>query len=115
IATVFAEGRALIEQTGDRPALAKLLALYGAVRLMDVGSPADYLRYSEEALTIVAGCDDPALRAVIAGMAEPLDAVREGIERGRAGGTPYQEAHAWLTLARILLATDGELSRAEIE
>ena len=298
MASVFAEGRALIEQTGDRPALAKLVALFGAVRLHIAGSAADYLRYSEEALPIAAECDDPALRAAVAGMvlwgyytsgngpmclvwadrvlaetgtdnrfakeifgysarvsafeirahglailgrleearqhlavavheaetigefevlswtlcfsvrfavfhayisggpgpvldqarraleiaetldletsrsvafaalgvawlidgqpaiardalrngiaiirdrrvmsywlpgilsalaeahlalgepAEALDAVREGIERGHAGGTPYQEAHAWLTLARILLASDGNPARQEIE
>ncbi len=47
--------------------------------------------------------------------AEALAAVREGIEVGQAGGARYFEAEAQIALARVLMATGGELPRAEIE
>jgi len=47
--------------------------------------------------------------------AEALAAVREGIEIGKAGGVRYSEAEAQIALARVLMATDGEIPRTEIE
>jgi class 3 adenylate cyclase/tetratricopeptide (TPR) repeat protein len=64
-ASVFAEGRALAEQIGDRPALAIMVGFYGAVRGFVGGSASDYVRYAEEAAGIAAACDDPALRAAV--------------------------------------------------
>jgi class 3 adenylate cyclase len=64
-AAVFAEGRALTERIGDRPALALLVGLYSAVRNFAAGSAIDYVRYGEEAGRIAAECDDPALRAAV--------------------------------------------------
>jgi ATP/maltotriose-dependent transcriptional regulator MalT len=65
------------------------------------------------------------LPLVLAGLAEahlalgePTEAVataREGIDLGSAGGCLYYEALAQLALAAALLATDGVVSRAEIE
>ena len=34
---------------------------------------------------------------------------------GALAGTPYQEAYAWLTLVRILLAVEGDPPRQKIE
>lgn len=67
-AAVFAEGRALAEQLGDRQALAMLVGGYGAVRNFSVGSVLDDVRHSEEAAGIAAESDDPALRAAIVGL-----------------------------------------------
>ncbi len=64
-AAVFAEGRALAQRIGDRPALALLVALYSAVRNFAAGSALDYVRYGEEAGRIAAECDDSALRAAV--------------------------------------------------
>jgi hypothetical protein len=46
---------------------------------------------------------------------EALAVAREGIEIGRSGGACYWEAEAQIALARVLMATDGEIPRAEIE
>src|SRR5262249_4993526 len=46
---------------------------------------------------------------------EALAAAREAIDLGSAGGCRYYEAHAQLALAGALLATDGVVSRGEIE
>jgi hypothetical protein len=64
-AAVFAEGHAVAERIGDRPALTLLVALYSAVRNFAGGSAVDYVRYGEEAGHIAAECDDPALRAAV--------------------------------------------------
>jgi hypothetical protein len=42
-------------------------------------------------------------------------AAREGIDRGRDTGSRYSEASAQIALAQILLATEGDVPRAEIE
>ncbi len=64
-AAVYAEGRALAEQAGDREALARLVGFYGLMQAQQTGSALDYVRYGEEAAAIAAECDDPALRAAI--------------------------------------------------
>jgi adenylate cyclase len=64
-AAVFAEGRALAERVGDRPALARLVGFYGLMQAQQTGSALDYARYGEEAAAIAAESDDPALRAAI--------------------------------------------------
>ena len=46
---------------------------------------------------------------------EALAAARDGSDRGRNGGCRYNEAAAQLALVQILLATDGEVPRVEIE
>jgi adenylate cyclase len=46
---------------------------------------------------------------------EALATAHEAIELGRAGGCRFYEAHAQLALAAALLATNGTVSRAEIE
>ncbi len=46
---------------------------------------------------------------------EAMVAAREGIDRARTGGCIYHEAAAQLALVQILLATDGEVPRVEIE
>ena len=61
--SVFAEGRALAERTGDRRTLASLLGIYGLARLSLGGSGTDYLRCAEEAAQIAEQFDDPVLRA----------------------------------------------------
>src|SRR5262249_40040798 len=48
-AAAFAEGRALVEGLGDRPALALLVARYGLMRFSVAGSGGDYARYAAEA------------------------------------------------------------------
>jgi hypothetical protein len=65
-AAVFAEGRALIESSGDRGALALLIGRYGLVRYSVGGSGGDYARYGEEGALLAQACDDPALRAAAA-------------------------------------------------
>jgi class 3 adenylate cyclase/tetratricopeptide (TPR) repeat protein len=62
-AAVFAEGRALVEGSGDRAALALLVGRYGLVRFSVGGSGGDYGRYGEEGARLAQACDDPALRA----------------------------------------------------
>jgi class 3 adenylate cyclase len=62
---VFAEGRALAEQSGDRNALARLIGFYGLMRNQQIGSAHDYVRYGEEAAAIAAETGDRALRAAI--------------------------------------------------
>ena len=64
-ASVFAEGRALAEQIGDRPALAMLVGLYGAMRGHLGGAAPEFVRYGEEAARIAAECGDPALFVAI--------------------------------------------------
>jgi adenylate cyclase len=64
-ATVFAEGRTLIEGLGDRSATALLVARYGLMRMSVAGSARDYVRYGEEAATLAQECDDAALRAAV--------------------------------------------------
>jgi adenylate cyclase len=64
-ATVFAEGRSLIEGLGDRSATAMLVARYGLMRMSVAGSTTDYVRYGEEAATLAQECDDTALRAAV--------------------------------------------------
>jgi hypothetical protein len=58
-------GRAIVEQLGDRRAVAMLVGVYSVVRCFAGGSAIDYVRYGEEAAGIAAECDDPALRAAI--------------------------------------------------
>jgi tetratricopeptide (TPR) repeat protein len=65
-AAAFAEGRALVESLGDRPALALLVGRYGLMRFSVAGSGGDYARYGEEAALLARECCDPALRAAIA-------------------------------------------------
>jgi len=65
IASVFADGRALTRQLGDRRAEAMLVGGYSALRGFSGGSAADYVRYSEEAASIAADIDDRAFRAAI--------------------------------------------------
>lgn len=65
-ATVFAEGRALVERLGDRPALALLVARYGLMRFSVAGSAGDYARYGEEAALLAREYGDPTLRVAIA-------------------------------------------------
>ena len=62
---ILAEGRALAEKAGDRPALARMIGFYGLIRAQHAGSALDYVRYGEEAAAIAAECDDPALRVGI--------------------------------------------------
>jgi class 3 adenylate cyclase/tetratricopeptide (TPR) repeat protein len=64
-AAAFAEGRALVESLGDRPALALLVGRYGLMRFSVVGSGGDYARYGEEAAFLARECGDPTLRAAI--------------------------------------------------
>jgi hypothetical protein len=64
-AAVFAEGRALVESLGDRPALALLVGRYGLMRFSVAGSGVDYARYGEEAALLARECGDPTLRAAI--------------------------------------------------
>ena len=64
-AAVFAEGRALVESLGDRPALALLVGRYGLMRFSVAGSGGDYARYGEEAALLARECGDPTLRAAI--------------------------------------------------
>ncbi len=61
-AKVFADGRALVEKSGDRAALALLLGAYGLARFSVGGSGEDYARYAEEGATLARECSDPALR-----------------------------------------------------
>ena len=61
---IFAEGRALAEQSGDRATIATLLGLYGLMRMAQ-GSAADYVKFGEEAAAIANECDDAALRAAV--------------------------------------------------
>jgi len=68
-AAAFAEGRALVESLGDRPALALLVGRYGLMRFSVAGSCADYARYSEEAAWLARECSDPALRVAIGSLA----------------------------------------------
>ncbi len=44
-----------------------------------------------------------------------LAAASEGIERGSNGGCHHGEALAWLSLAQVLLAEEGNVPRQEIE
>jgi ATP/maltotriose-dependent transcriptional regulator MalT len=64
-AAAFAEGRALVESLGNRPALALLVGRYGLMRFSVSGSGADYARYGEEAALLARESDDPTLRAAI--------------------------------------------------
>src|SRR5262244_2777764 len=64
----FAEGRALVESLGDRPALALLVARYGLIRFSVSGSGGDYAHYGEEAAVLARESGDPALRAAIASL-----------------------------------------------
>ena len=64
-AAAFAEGRALVESLGDRPALALLVGRYGLIRFSVAGSARDYARYGEEAALLARACGDPKLRAAI--------------------------------------------------
>ena len=64
-AAAFAEGRALVESLGDRPALALLVGRYGLMRFSVAGSGGDYARYGEEAALLARECGDPTLRAAI--------------------------------------------------
>ncbi len=68
IACVFAEGRALAEQAGDRRTLAILTGLYAAARGHLGGCQPDFVRYGEEGARIAAECDDADLRAATATM-----------------------------------------------
>jgi adenylate cyclase len=68
-AAAFAEGRALVEGLGDRPALALLVGRYGLMRFSVAGSSADYARYGEEAASVARECGDSALRAAIGSLA----------------------------------------------
>ncbi len=65
-AAASADGRALVESLGDRPALALLVGRYGLMRFSVAGSGGDYARYGEEAALLARECRDPALRAAIA-------------------------------------------------
>ena len=65
-AAAFADGRALVESLGDRPALALLVGRYGLMRFSVAGSGGDYARYGEEGALLARECRDPALRAAIA-------------------------------------------------
>jgi adenylate cyclase len=65
IASVFAEGRALAEQIGDRSAVAILTGFYGMMRGMVAGSASDQIRYGEEAAAIAADSQDANLRAAM--------------------------------------------------
>ncbi len=64
-AAVFAQGRALVENAGDVPALALLLGRYSLMRYSVGGSAHDYARYAEEGAQLAQTCDDPALRAAV--------------------------------------------------
>ena len=64
-AAAFAEGRALVESLGDRPALALLVGRYGLMRFSVSGSGGDYARYGDEAALLARESDDPTLRAAI--------------------------------------------------
>jgi class 3 adenylate cyclase/tetratricopeptide (TPR) repeat protein len=64
-ATVFAEGRSLIEGLGDRSATALLVGRYGLMRMSVAGSASDYVRYGEEAAALAQECGDAALRAAV--------------------------------------------------
>ena len=64
-ATVFAEGRSLIEGLGDRSAGALLVGRYGLMRMSVAGSASDYVRYGEEAATLAQECSDTALRVAV--------------------------------------------------
>jgi len=64
-AEVFADGRALVERSGDPAALALLIGRYSLVRYSLGGSGEDYARYAEEAGELAQRSDDPALRAAI--------------------------------------------------
>jgi hypothetical protein len=101
MASVVEEGRALIEQTGDRPALAKLLGLFGGVRWHIAGSTADYLRYGEEGACIAAECDDPALRA--AAMCMPM--------WGNYGAGTGRQCIAWADRVLAETGTDNRLGK----
>src|SRR5262249_21060475 len=68
-AAAFAEGRALVESLGDRPALALLVGRYGLIRFSVAGSAEDYARYGEEAALLARACPDPALRVAIGTLA----------------------------------------------
>src|SRR5262252_2594488 len=68
-ATAFAEGRALVESLGDRPALALLVARYGLIRFSVAGSAGDYARHAEEAALLARACGDPTLRVAIGSLA----------------------------------------------
>src|SRR5262249_10576832 len=68
-AAAFAEGRALVESLGDRPALALLVGRYGLMRFSVGGSAGDYARYGEEAALLARACGDPALRVAIGTLA----------------------------------------------
>jgi adenylate cyclase len=61
---IFAEGRSLAEQSGDRATLATLVGFYGLMRMAQ-GSAADYVKYGEEAAVIAIESADPALRAAV--------------------------------------------------
>jgi len=62
---VFAEGHALVESLGDRPALGMLVGRYGIMRFSVAGSGGDYARYGEEAALLARECGDARLRAAI--------------------------------------------------
>src|SRR5262249_39259084 len=68
-AAVLAEGRALVESTEDRSALALLVGRYGLMRFSVAGSGRDYARYGEEAALLVRECGDSALRVAIGSFA----------------------------------------------
>ncbi len=63
--TVYEQGRALAERSGNRRSLARLVGFYGLMRNMVNGSAHDYVRYGEEAAALAAETGDPALRAGI--------------------------------------------------
>jgi tetratricopeptide (TPR) repeat protein len=60
-ASVFAEGRALAQRSGDLRSLARLLATYGNVRGL-AGELEEYLKYGMEAARVADQTDDAALR-----------------------------------------------------
>ncbi len=67
--SLFKEGRALAERSGDLRALSLFIGLYGALRMSVAGSGIDYARYGEEAFRIAEQCDDPGLRGVVGTLA----------------------------------------------
>src|SRR5262249_33083369 len=67
--TAFAEGRALVESLGDRPALALLTPRYALIRFSVAGSAGDYARHAEEAALLARACGDPTLRVAIGSLA----------------------------------------------
>jgi adenylate cyclase len=99
--SVFSEGRALAERSGDRNKLARVVGFYGLVRNMQVGSATDYIRYGSEGAAIAAETDDAALRAAIG----TLPAF------GHLFGGDGREMVEWASRVLEVTGADNELGR----